>query len=741
MTLVLVLTACSKKSEPKQAPPERVVATSQPAADWLGSQVCLECHEPIVRSWAKSHHGLAMQTVSEQTVLGDFDDVSFDYYGETTRFVRDAGAFVIETAGPDGEPTRYEIKHTFGVAPLQQYLVETEPGRLQAFPIAWDARAKTEGGQRWFHLQPDEHIRIGDPLHWTGPSFNWNNACAACHSTGVAKNYDRKSRRYATRFAEIDVSCEACHGPALRHVAMARAGELVEGKGFVHSLPKHVQRLWSFAEGRDIAQLQSAPRTDELEVCAPCHSRRAELGADAGGYHDRYRLELLDPVLYFDDGQIKDEVFVYGSFLQSKMHAAGVVCSDCHEPHSLGLRAEGNALCTRCHRASTYDREAHSLHKPGTAGSDCVDCHMPERTYMGVDDRSDHRFGIPQPLVSEAVDATDACTSCHEGKTPKWAAKHIAAHFQPRDKPAHVAALAAARRNEPGAAKALIEVATSEEQPDIIRATALEELALLPSPSSPEALSKLSKDESPLVRRGVVSAAQGMPPALRAPIVRPLLSDPVRVLRLAAVAALLGVDQQDWTEADRGAFAKALEEYRALQEFTADRGEGLSDLAHLATLEGDFEQALSLLRQANEVDPSFTAAYVNQADVYRATGRNADAEAVLRRGMTRAADPSAIEHALGLTLVRMQQHDEALRRLAAAHEQRPEVLRYGYVYAVALFDLGQKEESIAVLERMHDEAPGNDEILALLVNYLTQTQQRDRAAPYAKKLRQLVQTR
>jgi predicted CXXCH cytochrome family protein len=522
---------------------------------------------------------------------------------------------------------------------------------------------------------------------------------------------------------------------------MARAGELGGDQGFEHSLPSQPPRLWSFAEGRDIAQLQSAPRTDELEVCAPCHSRRAELGAESGGYHDRYRLELLDPVLYFDDGQIKDEVFVYGSFIQSKMHAAGVVCSDCHEPHSLALRAEGNALCTRCHRASTFDSEAHFFHRPGTQGSHCVDCHMPERTYMGVDDRADHRFGVPQPLVSEAVDSPDVCTSCHEDKTPKWAAKHIAAHVEPREQPAYVAVLAAARRQEPGAAGALIELAETEELPAIIRATALEELALLSSPKLPESLSKLSKDESALVRRAVASAARGMPSALRAPIARALLSDPVRVVRLAAVAALLGVDQQDWAEADRRAFAKALDEYRAFQEFTADRGEGLSDLAHLATLDGDVEQALSLLRQATEVDPTFTAAYVNQADVYRAMGRNADAEAVLRLGLTRAADRAAIEHALGLTLVRLQRHEEALGRLAAAHEQRPEVLRYGYVYAVALFDLGRKKESIAVLERMHEGAPGNEEILALLVNYLTQTQQSERAEPYAKKLRELAQTR
>ncbi|MFZ0122657.1 MAG: multiheme c-type cytochrome, partial [Xanthobacteraceae bacterium] len=192
-----------------------------PPAAFVGSETCAGCHKSETDRWHGSQHQLAMQHATEKSVLGNFSDAGFDYYGVHSRFFRKDGKFLVETDGPDGKLAIFEIKYTFGLDPLQQYLVEFPDGRLQALSLAWDTRPKDKGGQRWFHLYPNEAIRHDDPLHWTKLNQNWNFMCAECHSTGVRKNYDAANDRFATRFAEISVGCEACHGQGSRHVGWA----------------------------------------------------------------------------------------------------------------------------------------------------------------------------------------------------------------------------------------------------------------------------------------------------------------------------------------------------------------------------------------------------------------------------------------------------------------------------------------------------------------------------------------
>ena len=736
--LVALSWGCSKKADeaalrPKDQPEPAVVGPPE----YVGTAVCAGCHEAQHEKWLGSHHDLAMQRATEETVLGAFDDTKARYYRETVRFLREGDAFVIEALGADGKLARFPVIYTFGVEPLQQYLVEVATGRLQSFPFAWDTRTKDQGGQRWFHLQPEEYIEPGDPLHWTGPSYNWNYSCADCHSTAVRKNYDRASRTYSTEYFEIDVGCEACHGEGSRHVALAEAEEpMVAGGGFSKRFPTPGQRHWTFEEGRNIASL-SGGRSNEPETCAPCHSRRADLGGDFERYHDRYRLAVLDELLYFDDGQIQDEVYVYGSFLQSKMYAAGVVCSDCHDAHSGELRAEGNPLCTRCHQANVYDEPAHHFHEPGTEGSLCTDCHMPERTYMVLDDRGDHRFGLPRPALGAAIGSPDACTSCHEGKSVQWAERHIDKHFDKRSEHAFAEAFYAGRNQRPEGEPGLVELVARGTAPPIARATALLELRNLDSPALPALLMRAGNDKSPVVRRTVAVAARDLPPEERVEVVRPLLRDDARTVRVEAVATLLGSDARSWRKTDQNALRSATVEYLEARSFNTDRGEGLVDLSHVAALSGDFKHAEDNLREALEIDPTFTAAYVNLADLYRSQRRDEDAEAVLRRGLARAADEASVEFALGLTLVRLQRHDEAIAHVKRAYEMRPETIRFGYVYAVAQFDGGKREAALRTLAQLHTRYPANRDVLRLLVGYNQQMGREKAAKKYAAKLDKL----
>jgi len=190
---------------------------------YVGSNACVSCHGKEASEWQTSQHHDAMADANEQSVLGNFNNAKFTYAGLTSTFFKRDGKFFVNTDGRDGKLTDSEIKYTFGVYPLQQYLVVFPDGRLQAISIAWDSRPKKDGGQSWFHLYPNERITYDDELHWTRPSQNWNFMCADCHSTEVRKNYDPATDKFQTRWAEISVGCEACHGPASRHLEWAKA--------------------------------------------------------------------------------------------------------------------------------------------------------------------------------------------------------------------------------------------------------------------------------------------------------------------------------------------------------------------------------------------------------------------------------------------------------------------------------------------------------------------------------------
>ncbi len=394
---------------------------------YVGRQTCAQCHQQQLKEWTGSHHDLAMDLATPETVLGNFDDQEFTHYGVTSRMFREGDKYLITTDGKAGELETFEIKYTFGVDPLQQYMVEFPDGRVQVLSIAWDTQKK-----QWFHLYPNEKIPADDVLHWTAPAQNWNYMCAECHSTNLEKNYDLKTNTYHTTFSEIDVSCEACHGPASLHVKLANQTSL----------------FWDRIHGYGLTKLKGKefPWRRSSRNRTPRSSWRPAPAAIRGGasctpdYHpgrdfmDYYEVELLDGDLYHVDGQIRDEVYEYGSFTQSLMHRKGVRCSHCHDPHTARLRAEGNQLCGKCHTPAKYDTPTHHHHKLDTKAAQCVECHMPETTYMVVDPRRDHSIRVPRPDLTVQVGAPNACNGCHEHKsqTAEWARDKIIDWYGPK---------------------------------------------------------------------------------------------------------------------------------------------------------------------------------------------------------------------------------------------------------------------------------------------------------------------
>jgi predicted CXXCH cytochrome family protein len=709
---------CSPAGSQPPSAPAPAPASEPPT--YVGSAACAGCHAEQARLHAQSTHARAMAKAEGEAVLGRFDGSTQRSGRKRARFVRDgadAAGFAVEL-GEGGAPSRHAVTHTFGTFPLQQYLVATERGRYQALPFAWDSRPAAQGGQRWFDLATAGLADPGQALHWQGPLFNWNAQCADCHSTNVVKGYARDTDSYDTRFSEISVGCEACHGPGSAHVRAAAAGQKLRP-------PRPLTgpaRRWTFAADAAIARLEAAPADAApraLEACAACHARRADLGPAAGDqvFADRYRLALLEPELYAPDGQIEDEVFELGSFLQSKMHAAGVVCGDCHEPHSQALRASGNALCAQCHSPGVFDSPAHHLHAAGSAGAECVACHMPTRRYMGVDDRHDHRFGVPRPDRHATLGVRDACSGCHATRDAAWAAAALRSAGKPAPDAGWPETLQAARTHQPGAEAQLLALVQDRSLPAISRATALGVLADYPSPESAAALEKLRADPSELVRRSVPGATVGLPPELRVRIVTPLLGDAVRSVRLEAITALLNDPLLDAAQASR--YSAAFEEQRAAGNYNADRANGLAELATLALRQAQPGLAEGLLRTAVAREPWFGPAYVNLADLYRTQSRDPEGAQLLREGLPRVVDAAALHHALGLTLVRMGERAQALTELKTASQLAPGDVQYGYVYAIALSE-SDVPQAIAVLRALQALHPAEPRLAAALASYTAQ---------------------
>ncbi len=708
------------------------------AAAYVGSKSCAQCHAAESKAWQASQHAVAMQHATGQTVLGNFNDATYSFQGVQTSFFRRDDKFFIRTDGPDGQLADFEVKYTFGVAPLQQYLVELPGGRLQAVSVTWDARPREVGGQRWFRQYPTEQLDHTDELHWTRRAQNWNFMCADCHSTQVSKGYDAASDSFKTTYAEVPVGCEACHGPGSAHVEWAGRKGTEAGKGLTVQLDERRGVTW----GRDAATgqpVRSKPRTAEreIEVCAQCHARRAQI---AEGYRpgrpllDHYLPSLLTPALYHVDGQQQDEVFIWGSWLQSRMHAAGVTCSDCHDPHTQKLRAPGNAVCAQCHDAPRYDVTAHHRHEPGTAGAQCANCHMPQNTYMVVDPRRDHSMRVPRPDESVALGVPNSCNACHTDRDAKWAAKAVhdwlgrdAAGYQTFASVFH-----AAEGGEPAALDQLAGVAGDTAQPAIVRASALARLAGS-GQFTRDFAQRMSGDASPLVRLATVQLADVMPAEARAAVLGPLLGDVTRAVRIEAARSLAG--GQDRLPQDlQTRWETASQEYVATLQYNADRPESRVALGGFRATSGATDDAQAQFAAAIRLDPEFVPAYVNAADVLRAQGRDQEAADMLQQGLQRVPASASLHHALGLALVRLRQPELALTSLRRAVELDPATARYTYVYSVALHSTGQAEESIRRLQQATQRWRYDRDLLMALTSFQLDSGKRQAAQATARRL-------
>jgi tetratricopeptide (TPR) repeat protein len=631
-------------------------------AVFVGREKCRPCHERASDRWQGSDHDLAMAVADESTVLGDFNDAVLTSKGITSRFFRRDGGFFVNTEGPDGELADFEITHTFGHEPLQQYMIPFPGGRLQCLTLAWDS----DSGE-WFDLYPDGVIPPDDWLHWTRAAQTWNSMCAECHSTNLKKGFDASNNSYHTTWSEIDVSCEACHGPGSRHVEWAEIQPMARPALDDYGL---------------VVRTGGISSREQVELCAPCHARRTELGDydhSSGALLHSQVPAVLDQGLYHPDGQILDEVYVWGSFTQSKMYANDVRCSDCHDVHSLELVHEGNELCLQCHRADAYDSREHHFHKKvhegrPSEGALCVKCHMPEQPYMVIDERADHSLRIPRPDLSRTLGTPNACSQrgCHGDKPLSWSIDAFTKWYGEAKKPHYGPTLAAARQRRPEALDGLVRLAEDVLYPAIVRATALSLLAGYPGDESTRAFSAALLDPEPLVRHTAVIDALAATPEELVEMVAPLLFDPMRAIRMQAAVRLADVSNELLKPYQREARREVLAEYEVAMEYSLDFAFAGHNLGNLAVRLGDSQKAEDYYRTAIEIDDLFYPAKANLAVLLNAAGRNDEAEGLLRSILESYPEQHEVAYSLGLLLAEMGRYVEAERWLTRAATGMPD---------------------------------------------------------------------
>lgn len=707
---------------------------------FAGSQTCIECHEIEYNLWLGSDHDNAMDTAIESTVLGDFNNVEFEYNGFINRFYKENSKFFVYTKGPGGVPGEFQVAYTFGIRPLQQYLIPFENGRYQCLPITWDTDRNV-----WYHMADsvyqEEEIQPDDWLYWTNNSQNWNGMCAECHSTNLQKNYNPETHVYNTTWSEIDVSCEACHGPGSNHNDWAEMNKITQSRYENYGL---------------IVQTSNITSRQMVDQCAYCHARRTSF--DNFVYPHDNLFDIISPHLpiepyYFPDGQILEEDYVYGSFTQSKMHQNNVRCSNCHDVHSLNLKFDGNKLCQQCHKKEKYDTYDHHFHKNYNEegeplvlgngmktvavgeGAQCVNCHMPGRYFMGVDYRRDHSMRLPRPDLSDKLGTPNACTQCHSDKSSQWAADYTKKWYGETNLFHFGETIYNALNADTSATTMLLDLINSDLTSPLIKASATSYLDDFPNQETIEKSRELLTDKEALVRREAIRSFIPRNIEDLVQTLSPLLNDSTRMVRMEAVIPLIALARENFDSAQLKSLDRVTIEYIEALEYTADFAASRHNLGNLYSNLGQTDKAIQEYKEAILIDALFYPAKVNLAMIYNSLGENENAEVLLKDVVSNFPEQSITKYSLGLLLAEMSKYDEAILYLRKAVEEMPDHARANYNLGQLLAfkaDLNGAEKALIKATQIE---PDNTDFIVALLDFYLKNNKYNQALPFAKKLK------
>jgi tetratricopeptide (TPR) repeat protein len=650
----------------------------QAFAGYAGSASCRECHQKESDLWEPTNHSLA-----ERLPTADLDQAAFhpprafDHGTTHTQVRASPDGYEVLTDGFGGERKAYRVERVIGHDPLRQFLVAGPGGRLQTLEASYDPHTND-----WFNVYGDEDRQPGEWGHWTGRGMNWNSMCASCHNTRLRKNYDEATDTYHTTMAELTVGCEACHGPMKAHVDWRR----------------------KYPDTREPDPTVSKFNPQQtLYTCASCHSRRLELTGDfkpGDSYFDHYALTTVDETpIYYADGQVMGENYVFASFLSSRMHHAGVRCLDCHDPHSLQPIQPGNDLCMRCHNGGyanspIIDPLAHGRHKLDDTGGQCVGCHMPHTTYMQRHPRRDHSFSIPDPLLTKELGIPNACNRCHTDKDVEWSILTVDQWYGERmQRPSRQRArtVAAARRGETSARDALLNLLAGDEIPywKAVAAGLLHRWII--EPRVQEALIGALRHSDPLVRAAAASALEPLASQPQSPAARalpPLLADPMRSVRFRAAWALRATLDSE---------SVAGRELRHILDFNADQPGGQAQKGAFALARNNPLTALTHYQKAVQWDPYSAGLHNELAVVLSTLGRTSEALESMQQATALEPTEPEFHYRLGLAWNEAGRLDKTLEALEATVRLEPLHSRAWYNLGLARNQAGNTDAALDAL--------------------------------------------
>ncbi len=718
--LMISFSSCDNKPEYKKVDKKKSVFLSGeiiPDSYFLGDKKCKECHQDEFKKWEGSHHDKAMQIADSISILGNFNNKKFTSQGVTSRFYKKGKDFYVNTDGPDGENHDYKIVYTFGLTPLQQYIVQFPDGHYQCLRTAWDSVKN-----KWFDLYPDFKVVHSEWLHWSRGGLNWNNMCADCHSTNVRKNYDEKTHSYNTEYSIINVNCEACHGSGKQHVTDVEK----LGKEYV-------------ASGSFQMTTETGPK-ELVDQCARCHMRREQFSEAfniEGTLLDHYYPQLLQEGLYQADGQILDEVYVYGSFIQSKMYQNNVTCTNCHDAHSLKLKFDGNKLCAQCHEPEKFDTPKHHFHQQNTESSKCINCHMPGRFYMGNDFRRDHSFRIPRPDLSVKYGTPNACAGCHKDKDDVWAEKEFKNLFGEVDSIHFSEKLAPGITREPNGHEGLIDLMHDKHQPEIVRASATKILSNYSTQNFIKEYIKLLDDDSALVRGASIDVLSTINTTDYISYFLPLLEDPKRSIRIKAFYGLGGLPESEVPEVYRENYDKVKKEFLLQLKTNADFVGTRIKRGNYYVKAGNLEKGIESYESALDLDNINNQVRINLANLYYNNKQFVKAEEAFKKVIEQESEFGPVYYSLALLYSELNRVDDAVIQLEKAIKIMPQNIRVYYNLGL-LYDKNKdyKNAEKTIVSGLKIDT-NNESLLYVLAYVYSKSNQKEKAKNIVNRLIEL----
>jgi tetratricopeptide (TPR) repeat protein len=719
LLIIFTVLSCKEESKYQSVTKDTVFVSTKeiPDSNFLGDNNCKECHKDQYNDWKGSHHDKAMQLADSLSVLADFGGEKFSSQGVTSHFFKKKSDFYVNTEGPDGNYHDYKIVYTFGITPLQQYIVKFPNGHFQCLRTAWDS-VKNE----WFDLYPDFKVVHSEWLHWSRGGLNWNNMCSDCHSTNVRKNYDQESHSYNTKYALINVSCEACHGPGKQHLEdVKRLGDSYTSTGTMQMA------------------LNTTPK-ELVDQCARCHMRREQFSEAfnfEGTMLDHYFPQLIEEPIYYPDGQILDEDYVYGSFIQSKMYKNNIACNNCHNSHSLKLKFDGNALCVQCHIPEKYNTSKHHFHKMDTEAAMCINCHMPGKYYMGNDFRRDHSFRVPRPDLSLKYGTPNACAGCHKDKNNTWAWKAFQKFYGTVDSIHFSEKLAPGIIGQPYADKGLLELIHDTTQVDMARASAVKALSNYNADNYINEYIKLLNDDSPLVRGATIDVLSEINNTDYQNYFLPLLKDPKRSVRIKTFYALASINESQVPEKYKVVYQKVKKEFFIHLKTNADFAGGRIKKANYYLKQGNIEKGIVGYESALEIDNINNQARLTLANLYYQSQNYTKAEETFKTVIQQEPEFGPTYYSLALLLVEIGKNEEAIAQLKKANTIMPDNIRVYYNLGLLYDKINQQNLAEKIFIRGLKIDPNNESLLYALAYHYSNYNQKKKAKNILIRLVQL----